>query len=1788
MIFIYFKKNSQIFSSSERLTSTQCLRHDWIRKPLCPSTRPRRRRRSTTVSSSEASSSSSSSSEDEEPRQNNDEDEDVFSPVMTDVDEGKKRKISEDVLEKNKPGAEKKRRDDVDSKKTESFPKSDEKMSSGSLEVDEKTNSAAKLSPSEAVVEKMSIGTISIEKESLSIEKESLSTEKESLSTEKESLSSEKDASSTNSSKKVDAKMRIGSLKEFDTDPKNGENLIKGNEKQTENTTVKVQDTLDRRRHSISQKSNEEKAEKDYSWHQKPIEKEAISAETSIGKDDIVSNGTESAKPVHSLEASSLLPSNSSAINQNFVFKPIEMQEIPPTKLQEEPSKMSESVSSKTPQTETKMKITEAKTQETETERQEAETKRQETETKRQEAETKRQEAETKRQEIETKRQEAETKRQEAETKRQETETKRPETETKRQETETKRQETETRRQEAETKRREIETKRQETETKRQEPETRKQEIETKRQEAETKKQETETKRQEIETRRQETETKKQETAVMQEPLNKLQEKSMGSIFPESTTREPNCAKNGDRTVGHSIHNVPIEIEVKQTPKHVEHEFKAEAQRSKMQETVSSTIKEQINSRFDYAMKPTGKISPGAAKTDSISQSTSGVNESKFNIPQSSNVPEKKPAEKVKNVSFFQKLVDPIFSKREPREQFQKQSNLKPTETAIPGQQKRRVSPTPQKEIQNEAQKEPVLRKREPIKKDEKSVQNKQAEEIRTRRREVKSVPISKEEEAMKKHETAQANVRRRPVSVHEKPESRENRGRIVPITLEEEEEENTPKPRVRKHEDQTASSTITSVRQRQRDIPISIEKREEDKVENRNKTAHNKDIEIHHHTSDAANTQKKKEEENKANAKRDLSSDEMELERTKKQLKEFVERWNSQSESSHSPPSSQQTPTLERDKITSPPRKSIHEEDASDVEMQDITSKDEFAHYVIDHPKVVAIHKPDVIARQLQEKLKAIAQSEEGFPSENRDGFDIPSPQTRIRDTEESQKKSNQKEVPRVRRRPSAASDHDHERRNRTDSSSSSSSTHKMPPGRDVPFTAMSPTEIAKQVEGITINEHNESQTQVRTRAGVRQRLNRDVPSKPNRDGVVSIPIAYDINKRDQTETKGPSPTRRSRKTSKDDKPSRVSSRAHSRESNQSGSGRGHRRPSRDVPMTSAQTERLGTLNISGCEVAAGDDYLWPDIRVVAQSNNDDNNDDDEDDDSEAISIQEPLTFKLELSAFKSDAAKSVALTDISTSISVPNAADDKTNTSMTSQNLEMDQSKPRSSISPVTAQYTLPSAEADNNSMKQTIPSNTNIPNPTLSIKDTNTTNSFVAESSSKNFSSKNDVSPKSSSPSHTPDLKDTYVSENKLVAWIMEIGNQKKRIPMSGSTSDLVSHFEGQEPNRSGEKAQRIRERSPKPMDQNREKSPLPPRPPFGWPTSREKSFVNPTSDPNDNVIQTPWGTLKRSTSRNSVPKTSPKSSVETSPSSTTLLRTSCSDVPHIKLDEDRKFSTETNRYSIPSFNPIPSSGSRSPSPRAFKPYTGKSQTTRNLPLSSLPRSDETDSMRFAKSTSSHSKNSQSSPSPPLDRPPSPTFSQHSKANKDESWRFNKANHEDQFHMSAFDKKVSKQTSLEVLDHIEKRDADSTKILQNGKSFEPKYNSLPRSKPSNKEPSSSCPSSRPPSGDIKRNSMEGLDERRRSRTLSGAPLPPKKQFSFLLFSAHDRISQFETKEAPKSSRVQRPISRAKTTTHFKDPDESNNPERITPSASTCREPQEDRKKPTSSHPSVVSTRA
>ncbi|XP_071523850.1 uncharacterized protein [Panulirus ornatus] len=120
--------------------------------------------------------------------------------------------------------------------------------------------------------------------------------------------------------------------------------------------------------------------------------------------------------------------------------------------------------------------------------------------------------------------------------------------------------------------------------------------------------------------------------------------------------------------------------------------------------------------------------------------------------------------------------------------------------------------------------------------------------------------------------------------------------------------------------------------------------------------------------------------------------------------------------------------------------------------------------------------------------------------------------------------------------------------------------------------------------------------------------------------------------------------------------------------------------------------------------------------------------------------------------------------------------------------------------------------------------------------------------------------------------------YVSNNKLVAWILDIGNTQNKYTPSLSTVDLVNQWESRDssprptPSPSRDRSPKPRDKSPLPVGRERDKSPAigRPQPPF-QPLSREPS--------SDNLhIRTPWGTLKRSPSKNNLSK-SPSSEAPT---------------------------------------------------------------------------------------------------------------------------------------------------------------------------------------------------------------------------------------------------------------------------------------------------------------------
>ena len=1051
-------------------------------------------------------------------------------------------------------------------------------------------------------------------------------------------------------------------------------------------------------------------------------------------------------------------------------------------------------------------------------------------------------------------------------------------------------------------------------------------------------------------------------------------------------------------------------------------------------------------------------------------------------------------------------------------------------------------------------------------------------------------------------------------------------KGRIIPITFEGDKPNHSARPSVRKHDPaptiQTTSQQTIEKAQRRREIPIEFIGKENIPKEDSNHLNPQQVAEVKFSIkTDRLPTERKrdqpvvsvirKRDDPKLNAKRDISADELELERTKKQLKEFVERWNSEPESTQNLHNRQpvkvpdsQTKT---NNVINAERARNKKDDPSNT--FEIGPKEEFTHYIIDQPGVIAASNPHSMAKQLQQKLLDL--NAKMTLDDSKSIMDPPSPSykspdgAQLRTRQRSVVKTNLDQSDpsgpsfksrdgiqsRPRQRPVAINDSEQsgERSRKT-----SLLSNKLPPSRDVPVTSpLSPTDITMKMESVSIADPRDSSPVHRSRTAGRLRPTRDVPTKANKDGVVSIPIAYEVTKDPGNKSRSNTPTRRGRKLSREERvPSRAQSRAHSRESNHSSSGKTFRRPSRDVPLTSTQLERMGTLNIGNCDATqiVKRDFIWPDIIVVPR---DEDIDFDNDDDSESAPPPVPITCKLELTTQSTDKFNVTDKSRKNSSKKIPEATisissfQNTLTTNTISAAITVPSQSISSAVSIKAGPKTSPAASTTSNrslsTQKSTTKNITNsqpLPDLKSDIKQ-NITNSSITET-------------KSTQPKQVKinALEAAYVTENKLVAWIMDIGTPQKKTSLVGSTTDLVSHFEGREvsPNRldrmTREKSPRIRDKSPMPNDRTRDRTNGAPRPPFGPQLSREKSFVNSNlSNMDETIIQTPWGTLRRSTSRNSINKSPSKTSINSSPTSTTLLRTASSDIPLIKLDNDdhenyiRRFNLKdtSDRHSTSNLDSSSSrSVSRSPSPRTFKPYN-KSLTARNLSDSSSTKSQE-DSF-LSKSNNLIPKNNDSrSPSPTTTRPPTPSkLSSAINIRPENALSSNSSvkilEPRKDTRLSSFDKKLSKQMSLEVLDS----DSSPSPSVDSNSSLN-KCNTIPNSPINNYRTSN-----RPPTSDNKRNSYVDIPpaydgERRKSKTLSNAPFQ-KKQFSFLLFSAHDRISQFEKKDDKKVTRTQKPITRSRTSTSYKDTS--------LPPESDAKSIKDDNKQQNTILPSVVSSK-
>ena len=327
-------------------------------------------------------------------------------------------------------------------------------------------------------------------------------------------------------------------------------------------------------------------------------------------------------------------------------------------------------------------------------------------------------------------------------------------------------------------------------------------------------------------------------------------------------------------------------------------------------------------------------------------------------------------------------------------------------------------------------------------------------------------------------------------------------------------------------------------------------------------------------------------------------------------------------------------------------------------------------------------------------------------------------------------------------------------------------------------------------------------------------------------------------------------------------------------------------------------------------------------------------------------------------------------------------------------------------------------------------------------------------------------------------------TYVTNNKLVAWILDIGNTQIQRSPSFTTSDRVSQWESRDSSprpvgrASRDPSPRPRDRSPVPSGRSRDKSPVPgKRQPSLYPLSREPSTMSlKSSGSSDNLfIQTPWGAMKRSPSR-----------------------TNLSNSPSFEMSESTKESQKAaqsttedlSQYSQSDDHMSVDSSTRSPSPKMTNNFIQKQDT---LEISEI------------KDFQSYSRLSD-------ELPPKPPEKGH-RINKEENLNINNMPRidESKCHTVPRSSRLMKTNSVSTMKSLA-----ADKKLDNKKS-----NSI----------------------DNKVNETGNTDSLKRKSKFPQSP-NQKKKLGPLLFSAQDRISQFEKTQTP---RAPRPITRTRSNMVF-----------------------------------------
>ncbi|XP_076032022.1 uncharacterized protein LOC143019926 isoform X4 [Oratosquilla oratoria] len=369
--------------------------------------------------------------------------------------------------------------------------------------------------------------------------------------------------------------------------------------------------------------------------------------------------------------------------------------------------------------------------------------------------------------------------------------------------------------------------------------------------------------------------------------------------------------------------------------------------------------------------------------------------------------------------------------------------------------------------------------------------------------------------------------------------------------------------------------------------------------------------------------------------------------------------------------------------------------------------------------------------------------------------------------------------------------------------------------------------------------------------------------------------------------------------------------------------------------------------------------------------------------------------------------------------------------------------------------------------------------------------------------------------------------YTAQSKLVTWILDIGTpQQRTLPFS--TSDRVSQWESKDKSPRPLDRKTI-EKSPKPQEKpsvssetQKEKFPRP-QPPFSSSAQVDNSCSSGSSSSENLQVQTPWGTMKRS------------------PSRTSLSKTPSLEIPKINIKETSEERRQAQLSTAVSMQAKPSPQTRTTSSEDTSQES--SRKSQNEPVSingtvSLSHSMSSDRLSPQARTRS--------PSPSVNQTAvkgrSPTPNQRELKNdtvveKDKNTDSSKERSVE----PKGENKPSIQSTKLVNSSSSERKEDSEKHSYPSKGDKPLTGGSDMETAKKKKPPP------PPPIDTKKvNEAFSSDTLKRKSKFPPSP-SNKKQFNVFLFSAQDRISQFEQKKEDKPNTRQRPLVRSKTVTHF-----------------------------------------